>query len=210
MRNSDHPRRQRFSGFHEVAHTFMPGYQLQMQVRCDPPYTDAAEVDLETLCDVGASELLLPRRMVVADLTRADFGIQTMMNVADVYEASLQASGHRVVDLWPEDAMFLVAEVQNKPREHDDPTAPAKLRVSYAWRGGRWPYIRRFKSINPGDPLERALQGELVDELTTLTGISAHDVERVHISARYCPYTSTTGERRARVLALYRQRSREP
>jgi hypothetical protein len=210
LRNADHPRRQRFSGFHEVSHTFMPGYQLQMQMRCDPPYTGGAEVDLETLCDVGASELLLPRRMVVGDLSRAEFGMQTVMNVADLYEASLQATGHRVVDLWPEETMFLVAEVQNKPTEHDDPTAPARLRVSYAWRRGLWPFIRRFKSINPGDPLERALQGEIIDEVTTLTGISASDVRRVHVSARYCPYTSTTGEPRARVLALYRQPSREP
>jgi hypothetical protein len=210
LRESDHPRRQRFSGFHEVAHTFMPGYQLQMQMRCDPPASDPANNDIETLCDVGGSEMLLPRRMVAGDLAQADFGIQTLPDLADAYEASLQACGHRIVDLWPEDAMFLVAEVQNKPRERDDPDAPVKLRVSYAWRRGRWPYIRRFKSINPGDPLDRALQGELVDELTTLTGISAHDVEHVHVSARYCPYTSTTGERRARVLALYRQPSREP
>lgn len=208
LRASDHPRRQRFSGFHEVTHTFMPGYQLQMQWRCDPPLTDPGKLDLEALCDLGAGELLLPRRLLLPDLERADFGMQTLCDVSDAYQASLQATGHRIVDLWPEDAMFLVAEVQNKPSERSTPTAAPQLRVSYAWRGGRWPFIRRFKSVKPGDPLARALEGELVDEMATLTAISAHDVEGVHVSARLCPFVDAKGRQHQRILALYRRPTR--
>lgn len=205
LRKSDHPRRQRFSGFHEIAHTFMPGYQLQMQWRCDPPLLDRRKVDLEALCDVGAGELLLPRRLLVPDLSEADFGMQMICDVSDAYDASLQASGHRIVDLWPEDAMFLVAEVQNKPTERSTPTAPPRLRVSYAWCRGNWPFIRRFKSVAPEDPLARALEGELVDEIATLTAISAHDVEKVHVSARFCPFVDAQGTEHRRVLAVYRR-----
>ncbi len=207
LRATDSPRRQRFSGFHEIAHTFMPGYQLQMQMRCDPPVTDRVAESLETLCDIGASELLLPRRLVRENLAEADFGMQTVIDVADTYDASLQASAHRIVDLWPEDAMFLVAEVQNKPSERGDPDASAKLRVSYAWSNGAWPFIRRFKSIDPGDPLERAQRGELVDELTKLSGVTAHEVDGVQVSARYAPYFDAGGKLHARVLALYRRPS---
>jgi len=205
LRASDGHRRQRFSGFHEIAHTFMPGYQLQMQMRCDPPARDREAESLETLCDVGASELLLPRHLVSPNLAEADFGLSALTATADIYDASLQATGHRIVDLWPEDAMFLVAEVQNKPSERDDINAPARLRVSYAWARGSWPFVRRFKSIDQGDPLDRARHGELVDEITRLTGITADDVDNVHVSARYCPYITPDRELRPRVLALYRR-----
>lgn len=207
LRASDHPRRQRFSGFHEIAHTFMPGYQLQMQMRCDPPTTDRSKITLEALCDLGASELLLPHRFVNADLAGAQFGMQLVCDAADAYDASLQATGHRIVDLWPEDALFVVAEAQNKPSEAGQRAAPSKLRICYAWGQGQWPHIPRFKSIDVNDPLQRALHGELVDERTTLTGFSKYAVEGVHVSARLCPFTDATGESHARVLALYRQPS---
>ncbi len=208
LRASDHPRRQRFSGFHEVAHTFMPGYQLRMQMRCDPPLLDRSKLDLEALCDVGASELILPERFVRPDLCGDEFGMQSLANIAENYDASLQATGHRVVDLWPEEAMFLVAEVQHKPRDGTDPAVPPKLRVSYAWRRGVWPFVPRFKSIDPTDPLSRALNGELVDERTTLRGFTKHEVEGVHVSARLCPFVDVRGVSHARVLALYRRPSR--
>lgn len=207
LRESDHPRRRRFSGFHEVSHTFMPGYQLQMQWRCDPPLADRTKIDLEALCDVGASELLLPRRMVSPDLAAGDFGMQTVFDLSEVYEASLQATGHRIVDLWPEDVMFLVALVQNKPAERNDPTAEPVLRISYARRRGAWPFVRPFKSVADGDPLMRALQGEVVDEYCELGDFCASPVRGVHVSARLCPYTDAQGVRHARVLALYRRPS---
>lgn len=208
LRASDPRRRKRFSGFHEVAHTFMPGYQLRMQMRCDPPVRHQAKPTLETLCDGGAGALLLPHRFLAADLAEAEFGMSLLDQVADAYDASLQASAHRIVELWPEDAMFLVAEVQNKPSERCDPGAPEKLRVSYSSPRGRWPFVPRFKSIDPEDPLSRALQGELVDERTTLQGFVAHPVESVHVSARLCPFTDSRGERHDRVLALYRRPAR--
>jgi hypothetical protein len=94
---------------------------------------------------------IMPRRLVRANLAEADFGMQTVIDVADTYEASLQASAHRIVDLWPEDVMFLVAEVQNKPSERDDPDAPAKLRVSYAWSRGAWVHSA-IQVDRPGRP----------------------------------------------------------
>ena len=131
----------------------MPGYQRQMQLRCDPPTTNRTKATLEVLCDVGASELLLPHRFLEADLAAADFGMQLVADSAEAYDASLQATGHRIVDLWPEATMFLVAEVRNKPSERSDPLAPAKLRVVYTWCRGRWPFIPRHKSVDAGDPL---------------------------------------------------------
>jgi hypothetical protein len=207
LRSSDHPRRQRFSGFHEVTHTFMPGYRLQVQWRCDPHHASPAKPHVEVLCDVGASELILPRRMVVADLAGADFGLQTVFDLADLYDSSLHATAHRVVDLWPEDVLFVVAQVGHKPKDASDPFAEPKLRVASSWGSGSWPFIRKYKSIAEGDPLARALQGELVDEIAVLSGISAEAVGGVHVSARLCPFTDAQGVRHDRVLALYRRAS---
>jgi hypothetical protein len=205
LRSSDHPRRQRFSGFHEVTHTFMPGYHLQVQWRCDPHHAAPAKPQVEVLCDVGASELILPRRLVVADLAGADFGLQTVFDVAERYDASLHATAHRVVDLWPEDLLFVVAQVGYKPADASDPLAVPVLRVASSWASGAWPFIRKYKSVAEGDPLTRALQGELVDEVTKLSGISAQPVDGVYVSARLCPFTDAQGVRHDRVLALYRR-----
>jgi hypothetical protein len=208
LRATDNRRRQRFSGFHEVVHTFMPGYRLQIQWRCDPPVRNGTS--LETLCDIGASELLLPARMVRSDLSRADFGLQTVIDLAETYDASLEATARRTADLWPEDVLFVVAEVANKPSEYGDPAAPGRLRVRYPYASGRWPFIRPHKSVDECDPLARALAGEVIDERSTLTGISAHDVAGVDVSARLCPFTDARGERHDRVLALYRRPAERP
>lgn len=208
LRSGDHPCRQRFSGFHEVTHTFMPGYQLRIQWRCNPPVTDQAEATVEALCDVGAGELLMPARFVVPNLAQASFGMGTVLELADRYEASLQAAAHRFVSLWAEDTLLIVAEVANKPSEAGDPTAQSRLRVSYAWRRGDWPFIRRHKSFADDNPLQRALAGELIDETAGLDGVSAEPLEGLQLSARYCPYTDLHGRRHDRVLALYRRRRR--
>jgi hypothetical protein len=203
LRATDHPYRQRFSGFHEIAHTFMPGYQLQMQWRCEPSEAEREQARIEALCDAGASELLLPSRLVRADLVTADFGLPTVRALADSYQASLQASAHRLVDLWPEDALLVVAQIQQKPSERGTDAEPV-LRVSYSRPRGRWPFIKRFKSVSADHPLSRALLGELVDEHGNIDEI-CDKVENVQVSARLCPYTDQTGARHDRVLALYRR-----
>ena len=208
LRQRDHPLRQRFSGFHEVTHTFMPGYQLRIQWRCDPSPHRQSQADVEGLCDHGAAELILPRRFVTADLAEASFGMTTVVDLSDRYEASLQASAHRFVGLWPEDTLLIVAERANKPSEGNDPTAPAKLRVGYAWRRGDWPFIKPHKSFADDDPLQRALAGEVIDEDASLREVADRELEDLHVSAQLCPYTDAQGRRHERVLALYRKRRR--
>ncbi len=72
VRDSDSLRRQRFSGFHEVTHTFLPGFRLAPQFRCDPGALTKRTRE-ELLCDIGASELLFPRRFFDRDLAQSSF-----------------------------------------------------------------------------------------------------------------------------------------
>jgi hypothetical protein len=188
LRAGDGRRRQRFTGFHEVTHTFMPGYRLVTQWRCNPVTYRNEKVDIEALCDVGAAELLLPSSLVRTDLRAAPFGLATVEHLAERYDASLEATAHRVVDLWPEDVLFVALEVTRKPSERNDARAAPKLRVRYSSARGAWPFVRRHKSVPDGDPLLRALEGEHIDERAELSSISATPVGDLDLSARLCPY----------------------
>ena len=48
--------RRRFSGFHEVGHTFQPGYRQMTLFRCNPTPTRSGANQPERLADVAAAE----------------------------------------------------------------------------------------------------------------------------------------------------------
>lgn len=204
LRSSDTSRRRRFTGFHEVGHTFCPGFRLEPQYRCTPNVVPARP-NIEGLCDVVASELLFPRRLVEADIAAAEFGLDTVEQLAERYDGSCEAAAHRFVNLWPEDTLLLVLEPGFRKSERDDPEAAPKLRVRSAHARGSWPYIPRNKSVSEQSPLSRALLGELVDEHTVLDDLCT-TVEGVDVSARLMPFRRD-GEVVDRVLALYRRTS---
>ena len=200
VRASDGATRRRFTILHECVHTFFQGFELQPRYRCEPPFPPGTDNDLEAMCDQGASSLLLPRKYLKADLFNADFGIETLMSVAETYQASLEASGHRIVDLAPYPTMFIVLEVNRKPSERGDPRAEPNLRVRTARSRGDWPFIPAHKSVSSDSPLGRAMQGEVVHEHTILDELSREPVPDVEVSARIVPHNGRT-----RVLALYRR-----
>lgn len=200
VRASDGVPRQRFTIFHECTHTFFRGFELQPRYRCTPSVMPGRDEDLEAICDQGASSFLLPERFLRANLHDADFGMATLMDVAETYHASLEASGHRIVDLAPYPTLFVVLEVNQKPSERYDPFAEPKLRVRTARGSPGWPYVLRHKSVSMDSPLGRALQGEVVHERTTLDELTREPVPGVEVSARLVPHGG-----RMRVLALYRR-----
>lgn len=202
VRASDAETRQRFTIFHECVHTFFRGFELKPRYRCAPSAIPGQHNGLEAMCDQGASSLLLPQEYLKADLASADFGIGTLRYVAQTYEASLEASGHRIVDLAPYSTMFVVLEENIKPSQRGNPRAEPRLRVRTARHQGDWPFILPHKSVSIESPLGRAMQGELVHEHTTLDEISRNPVPGVEVSARLLPYNG-----RKRVLALYRRRT---
>ena len=200
VRASDGVARRRFTIFHECVHTFFQGFEQQPRYRCAPSVRPGRGSDLEAMCDQGASSLLLPQRFLQADLVNADFGIETLMDVAETYEASLEASGHRIVDLSPYPTMFVILEDSLKPSQRGDPSAEPRLRVRTARGQGGWPFIPRHKSVSIDSPLGRARQGEVVHEHTILDELTREPVPDVEVSARILPYNG-----RKRVLALYRR-----
>jgi hypothetical protein len=205
LRASDSPRRRRFTGFHEVTHSFFTGYRRWKQRRCDPPRVSARGDDTESLCDIGAAEFLLPARLVGPDLAESEFSLQVVEDLARDYHASLEASAHRVVELWPEEAVLIVAEVRTKPSEKDIPEAIPKLRVNYCWKKGSWPFIRGHKSISD-EWVPDVLGGRFISASgVAMKEVCSEVVEGLDLSARLFPYTDQEGVVHERVLMLYRR-----
>ena len=71
-----------------------------------------------------------------------------------------------------------------------------------AYRNAGWPFIPPNKSVPPGSILTSPLSGEAVNEVSTLTGLTATPIGPVHISADLYPYTDDQGDQHMRVLAL--------
>lgn len=203
LRAQDSWGKKRFTAFHEVEHTFLPGFSSLIQYRCDPATPpDLIEVrdpGLEVLCDIGAAELLFPRTAFQADLAGNARTMQLVEDLAGHYDGSLEATARRVVALHPEPTMLIALEPAHKPTA---PHAEPALRVQWVHASGRWPYVPKHKSAPADSPLGRALQGEPVDETASLCMLNSAATDLVRINGGLYPYTDNRGEQRMRVLAL--------
>jgi hypothetical protein len=202
--NSRDPRgRRRFSGFHEVGHTFQPGYLQQTLFRCNPqPSNPSSSANPEQLADVAAAELLLPRRHFESDLSRAERGWDGVIGLAENYEASLQATALRAVQLSDSPMLLVTLEPGFRKSERASLGAEPKLRVTSSVSNGNFPYIPRNKSAAEGGALLRALEGEIVEDTTSLLEFDI-PTDRLRVSARLFPYADDRGEFHQRVMALF-------
>lgn len=206
--NRDHsPRRQRFTGFHEIGHSFQPGYRTRRSYRCTPLAMPRASADPEALCDAAAASLLFPRDNFEADVVECDFGMQGILGLAERYDASIQATMYQFQRYWPEPVLTLVLEPGVRKSEIGKPEVEPRLRVVSAHATGAWtgPYIPRNKSVRDGGMLWRALQGEAVDTTANLDEFGADWNLDVHLSARSVRYWANN-EPHQRVLAIIRPR----
>jgi hypothetical protein len=210
LRRAEAWARQRFTGFHEIGHTFLPGYLDASVFRCEAPGTGvraaAKRKSPEALADIAAAELLLPRDFVSADLREAEFGLETVRAIADRYDAGIHASANRVVELWPEPLLLLVLEESNKPR--DVAGAEPRLRIQASWSQpfDLWPRAHKWKSATAESALARAWSGEIINGPASLSELGLTDPCELEIAARLFSYRAGS-ELRKRLFALYRPRS---
>jgi Zn-dependent peptidase ImmA (M78 family) len=98
--NPDRPEtRIRFSTAHEVSHTFFPNYQAKTWCRTDARFRSRNNPDdlLEMLCDVGASELILPAPWFIEDATTVSTAAG-LVELAKKYVASREATLRRFAE----------------------------------------------------------------------------------------------------------------
>lgn len=94
------PERQRFTIFHELAHTlfpdlcsFLPRHHSPIKRFKDP------EKEFEALCDMGAAEMLFPHDDFTRDLLdHGSLGFEAIHSLRKRYEGSIDATTHRLVD----------------------------------------------------------------------------------------------------------------
>lgn len=203
LRAGDSPGKQRFTAFHEVQHTYMPGFRTAPQFRCDPATPPAViakqNPGLEALCDIGAAELLLPRRWFTADTAGNPATLDLVEALADRYDASLEATARRLVTLHPGPALLVAFEPACKPTA---PAAEPALRVQWVHANGPWPFVPKHKSVCDDSVFGRALGGQSAEELVPMSTLVPNSTELVHVSSRLYPYADHQGEQHMRVLAL--------
>jgi hypothetical protein len=202
LRSGDPHGRKRFTAFHEIMHTYLPGFTVTTQYRCDPDVSPdrsrASARNLEALCDLGAAEFLFPRQAFCEDTAGSVATLPLAEQLAERYGASVKATARRLVTLRGP-ALFLALEPACRPR---GPREEPKLRVQWVHLSGGWPFVPRHKSVPADSLLARPLTGERVEETATLTGLAAAPIQDVRVSAGLYPYTDGHGTQHMRVLAL--------
>jgi IrrE N-terminal-like domain len=201
VRASDPPRRQRFTCCHEVAHTLLPGFTTATKAfRCTPgdgPPDHPRNRNVEQLADLAASEFLLPRRYLTADLLDAPLGWASIQAVAERYQASLEATARRYVALAPTPTLLL----SFKPNTSKTNATPA-LRVASRTSGGEWPFIPINKSVPTGHPIDQTQHGAVIDQVADLSCLTGTGPLWVNLSAREYAYPDSEGNQVMRVLAV--------
>jgi hypothetical protein len=147
--------------------------------------------------DQGAAELLLPRAAFIAACpSRPD--MDHVLELAEIFEASAEATALRIVALAAIPAAMIVLEPGLKPAEltriarrqsqrtlpgfpPEDPIAP-RLRVQKSL-GHRLPFIPRHKSIGDSTPLADVL----ADGAADYVGETGLVPGRFRVSARLLP-----------------------
>lgn len=100
-RKQSMPERQRFTIFHEFAHTLFPDFGTLLPRHHAPGAAlTREEKEFENLCDVAAAEMLMPLDEFTKDLSSQVAGDLAAVHVLRrIYKASIDATVHRVIDL---------------------------------------------------------------------------------------------------------------
>lgn len=168
--NPDRPKtRQNFSIAHEISHTFFPPFQDKVNARCKVEKYDSHS-ELEILCDLGASEILLPSPEFDSAVAQAGISLTSLKDLSTRYEASPEATAIRMMRIAQCPCALVVLDYTHKPAEvrqmeaakyqlslFDDgsPGAPpTRLRVQYCIPSKQFSeFIPKHKSIDESSPL---------------------------------------------------------
>lgn len=208
--------KQRFTTGHEVGHTLvLPSTSRPSLVQDMDTGLFGETSEEEELCDVAASELLLPEKLFRPEATKLGLRLDSVVLLAKMFQASKEASARRLVglNLWPcALAMWSLAYKKgeaylvNQPSfdEVTWPTPQPKLRLRYSVRSASF---RRFlpsnKSASADGVLNQCFKENRIvcgEERLLLSG------REVSLYVMAAPVTFVeNGEDRRQVLSLMRE-----
>jgi Zn-dependent peptidase ImmA (M78 family) len=182
--------RQNFSISHEISHTLFPdGYEM---IRYRQRHRDKFDPDheLEYLCDIGASEILLPAEDFSGDLADFGFTLRSVLPLRDRYEASREALIRRMVQFDGGRSAAVFLEYRLKPSEQmatrqlsflTRSVAPRpKLRIAYAVPSEEFAiFLPPHKSIPDNSCVYRALESGEVESAEEKWGVTGLPLCRV-------------------------------
>ena len=118
--------RRRFSIFHEIAHTCFQNSYGKRQNHLAPGPLSAEEREFETLCDIGASELLFPLSEFGVEFAARPFSGESLLSLARYFWASEESSIRRIIEqrFWLGAALLLI--------ENDAPSSKCGLKIKYS------------------------------------------------------------------------------
>jgi hypothetical protein len=202
--NPDRPEtRIRFSIGHEITHTFFPDHSSHVWPRADSRYRNLSNPDdyLEMLCDVGAAELVFPRRWFVKHAAGVASAAD-LIRLANDFKASRHATIRRFAELHAEPVAAVFFTWKLKPTQKDvvgrtdqvnlfgitpeeEIRAALRLRIDYAIPSQAFDdaghFLPRDKSVENDGPLfEAARSGRPCDGECHLDLGQATGIYRVH------------------------------
>ncbi len=116
--------RVRFTICHELAHTLFPDCYKRERRRSA---AEKADWEFENLCNIAASEFLFPLEEFASDLGGTKLTALQLKNLAVRYDASVDATAHRVISLSKHPSCVVFATHQDPP-----PGKLTSLTVQYA------------------------------------------------------------------------------
>lgn len=168
--NRDKPKtRQNFSIAHEICHTLFPEYEEQFHARHSVGKYDS-DNELEFLCDLGASEIILPSPEFDSDVCERGISLESLKELSTRYGASKEATAIRMIGTEICPCALVVLNYKHKPVELSQietakyqltlfnncltETPPMKLRVEFCVPSEEFSeFIPKDKSIEESSPL---------------------------------------------------------
>lgn len=205
--------KRRFSIAHEVAHTLLPGYSGET-VDDDTTGAYAPANEDEALCDVGAAILLLDPRRLRNCASDADPSLTTLTSLANLFDASLQATAAQLarLNVWP--CAFVFWEEGYRKAEQPLRGAPLlpglesigppqpKLRVRVCYPSADFPHFIAWNKSAPPTSIVVSCQRESSSLWAVETFDFGQGPVRLSCESLYAPYMAH-GTRRVRVLSVF-------
>jgi hypothetical protein len=125
--NATHPpERQNFSCAHEIAHTFFFEPEGETLIESLKRRNGESAKWEENLCDIAASEMLMPSQIFSGHASRYHFGIHALTPLSRIFKVSIKPTVLKLCDVNPK-RCFVVCWERGASRELDD------LKLRAAW-----------------------------------------------------------------------------
>jgi hypothetical protein len=165
--------RKNYSVFHEIVHTFFDDcYEIVHQRKTDREQFDPNE-EVESLCQIGASELLMPEDEFLRDLDDHAFSLESVPALVARYSASREAVLRRMVHLsqGPCAAVFFSKRLSPREKEAAQRVSRTngailepKMRIVYSVPSDDFPlFLPPHKSVPDNSCVNSAI---IVDDVT--------------------------------------------